>query len=84
MLRVSVGLAALAAIAFAVSPAASKSMDCSAKNTTAAVGGIAKMGDGPAREKVQGHMVSVNSSLAKGDMKGCAKHMTSAMKGMKS
>lgn len=84
MLRASVGLAALAAIAFAVSPASSKSMGCDAKNNAAAVGGLAKMADGPAREKAQGHMVGVNASLAKGDMKGCSKHLTSAMKAMKS
>lgn len=84
ILRASIGIAALAAVAFAVTPAASKGGDCSAKGATAAIGGIAKMADGPAREKAQGHMVSVNSSLAKGDMKGCAKHMGSTMKAMKS
>ena len=63
--------AIMATSAFAVSPASSKMMMCSAEHLSKMTTMVSVMPDGPHKSEMYKHLEMVNTAMAKDGMRGC-------------
>jgi hypothetical protein len=72
--------AAALAAAFAVTPASAAMMSCSGDGMMKVSGMGSMMADGPNKMMMMKEVGMANSSMAKGDMRGCNMHLMKAQK----
>lgn len=80
MTKAIVGLLALGAIAVVATPASAAKMGCSGADLQKVNGMMPGMVEGPNKMTMYKEMMMVQSSMGKGDMKGCAMHLNMAAK----
>ena len=66
-----IAAAVMATLAFAVSPASSKMMPCSADHLSKMTTMVGGMPDGPHKWEMYKHLEMVNTAMSKDGMRGC-------------